>query len=190
MFDRSIVKSNRGGLILIGLMLILAAINQAIWHKEEVLKYGRSVSLAMAPVDPRSLMQGDYMALDWQLSRDIMASSLSLPITGKAVISVPDESGQIPAKFVRIDNGKPLAANEALIEYRLRNGRVRVVSDAYFFQEGQGAAFANARYGQFRVASDGQALLVGLQDDQMRLIHPSVQRPAQKPSETVKNPQN
>ena len=190
MFDRSIVKSNRGGLILIGLMLILAAINQAIWHKEEVLKYGQSVSLAMAPVDPRSLMQGDYMALDWQLSRDIMSSSSSLPMTGKAVISVPDESGQIPAKFVRIDNGKPLAANEVLIEYRLRNGRVKVVSDAYFFQEGQGMAFANARYGQFRVAPDGQALLVGLQDGQMRLIRSSVQRPVQIPSETVKNPHN
>ncbi|QRX83364.1 GDYXXLXY domain-containing protein [Glaciimonas sp. PAMC28666] len=180
MFDRSIVKSNRGGLILIGLMLILAAINQAIWHKEELLKYGRSVSLAMAPVDPRSLMQGDYMALDWQLSRDIMRSSASLPITGKAVIMVPDDTSHLPAKFVRLDNGKPLSHNEALIEYRVRNGHVKVVSDAYFFQEGQGTAFAAARYGQFRVAPDGQALLVGLQDDQMQLINPSVQRSVQR----------
>lgn len=175
MIDRSTVKHNRGGLILIGLMLILAAINQAIWHKEQVLKYGRSVSLALAPVDPRSLMQGDYMALDWQVARDIQAATPTLPESGKAVLSAA-----FPAKFVRLDDGKPLAADEVLIEYRLRNGRVRVVSDAYFFQEGQGAAFEAARYGQFRVASDGQALLVGLQDDHLNFIRPAPAKMVEK----------
>ena len=174
MLDRSTVKHNRGGLILIGLMLILAAVNQAIWRKEQVLTYGRSVSLALAPVDPRSLIQGDYMALDWQLARDIQAATSTVPESGKAVLSV---SAGLPAKFIRLYDGKPLAADEALIEYRLRNGRVRVVSDAYFFQEGQGAAFEAARYGQFRVAPDGQALLVGLQDDHLNLIRPSVPAP-------------
>lgn len=173
MFDRSIVKSNRGGLILIGLMLILAAINQAIWHKEELLKYGRSVSLAIVPADPRSLMPADHMALEWQLSRDILASSRSLPITGKAVILVPDVTSHLAARFVRLDDGRSLSPNETLIEYRVRNGHVKVVSDNYFFKQGQGMAFASARYGLFRVAPDGQALLIGLQDVQMRLIRPS-----------------
>ncbi|MGS0743308.1 GDYXXLXY domain-containing protein [Glaciimonas sp. GG7] len=167
MLDRNTVKHNRGGLILIGLMLILAAINQAIWHKEEILKYGRSVSLALAPVDPRSLMQGDYMALDLELSRAIAAASSTLPESGKAVLSVPPNA---PATFVRLADGKPLAEDEVLIEYRLRNGRVKVVTDAWFFQEGQGMALAAARYGQFRVAPDGQALLVGLQDEHLKAI--------------------
>jgi len=182
MLDRHSVKHNRGGLILIGLMLILAAVNQAIWHKEQVLKYGRSVSLALAPVDPRSLMQGDYVALDWQLARDIQAATSAVPESGKAVLSV---AGGLPAKFIRLDDGKPLAADEALMEYRFRNGRVRVVSDAYFFQEGQGAAFEAARYGQFRVAPDGQALLVGLQDDHLNLIRPSVQTALSKVEKSI-----
>ncbi|KAF3997930.1 GDYXXLXY domain-containing protein [Glaciimonas immobilis] len=187
MFDQAIVKNNRGGLILIGLMLILAAINQAIWHKEETLKYGRSISLAMEPVDPRSLMQSNYIALDWQLSRDIQASSASIPATGKAVIALPsDEAANLPATFVRIDDGKPLAKNQILIEYRVRKGHVKVVADAYSFQGSQGAAFAAARYGQFRVAPDGQALLVGLQDEKRVLIRPSTPTLAQTSTKTAK----
>ena len=186
MLDRSTVKQNRGGLIVIGLMLILAAINQAIWHKEQVLTTGRSVSLAMAPVDPRSLMQGDYMALDWQLSRDIQAASEALPESGKAVLSVPDNS---PATFLRLDDGKPLAADEALIEYRVRNGHIKVVSDAYFFQEGHGGPYAAARYGQFRVAPDGQALLIGLQDEQLKRIQPSDAALKSPPKMTEKAPE-
>ncbi|MGO3889890.1 MAG: GDYXXLXY domain-containing protein [Paenalcaligenes sp.] len=64
-----------GPVILAGLVLVLGLANYNIWNKERILSDGKAVVLALAPVDPRSLMQGDYMSLDFQVARD--ASRLS-----------------------------------------------------------------------------------------------------------------
>jgi uncharacterized membrane-anchored protein len=45
-----------------------------------------------------------------------------------------------------------------------------LVSDAWFFQEGDGERWEAARYGEFRVMPDGRALLVGLADVQLKAI--------------------
>src|SRR5690606_24984268 len=46
-----------------GLVLVLLVVNGGIYQRERILADGQPVMLALAPVDPRSLMQGDYMAL-------------------------------------------------------------------------------------------------------------------------------
>ena len=53
---------NTRSLILIGLVWVSAIVGWAIWQNEDILAHGRSVRLELAPVDPRSLLQGDYMA--------------------------------------------------------------------------------------------------------------------------------
>ena len=49
-------------------VLILCAVNYTIAQREKLLQEGRVVLLELAPVDPRSLMQGDYMALRFQIA--------------------------------------------------------------------------------------------------------------------------
>jgi uncharacterized membrane-anchored protein len=39
-----------------------------------------------------------------------------------------------------------------------------VGTDAFHFQEGQGASYARARYGELRVGTSGTSVLVGLRD--------------------------
>jgi uncharacterized membrane-anchored protein len=58
--------------------------------------------------------------------------------------------------------GGALAADELLIELTPKDGRWTLVTDAWFFREGEAQRWAAARYGEFRVAPDGRALLVGL----------------------------
>ena len=53
---------------LVSLVIILGLVNWSIATKERHLAEARIVYLALAPVDPRSLMQGDYMALRFRLS--------------------------------------------------------------------------------------------------------------------------
>ena len=53
--------------VLVGLAAVLAVANYAIVDKERVIAHGRTVYVALAPVDPRSLMQGDYMALNFRV---------------------------------------------------------------------------------------------------------------------------
>jgi uncharacterized membrane-anchored protein len=55
------------------------------------------------------------------------------------------------------------------MRYRIRDGRVWLGTNAYFFAEGSATRFAHARYGEFRVdRSSGEAVLVALCDDQMK----------------------
>lgn len=57
-----------------GLLLALAVANHGIVQRERILTDGRVLLLELAPVDPRSLMQGDYMALEFAAVDDIRAA--------------------------------------------------------------------------------------------------------------------
>lgn len=52
-------------------LLVLAAVNGSIVAKERIKTHGEIILLELAPVDPRSLMQGDYMALRFDLAQQI-----------------------------------------------------------------------------------------------------------------------
>jgi hypothetical protein len=56
-------------LALASAVLTLLVANFAIWQKEQIIAQGKPVFVRLAPVDPRSLMQGDYMALDFAMPR-------------------------------------------------------------------------------------------------------------------------
>ena len=53
------------------LIIILALVNWTIAGKEKHLAEGKTVYLELAPVDPRSLMQGDHMALRFSLANEV-----------------------------------------------------------------------------------------------------------------------
>ncbi|MEY4484068.1 MAG: hypothetical protein RL693_1520, partial [Verrucomicrobiota bacterium] len=53
----------------IGAVVVALACNVLIFQKEQTLANGRQVFLKLAPVDPRSLMQGDYMSLRYEIAR-------------------------------------------------------------------------------------------------------------------------
>jgi uncharacterized membrane-anchored protein len=148
-------------LVIGGLVLVLTLPNLAIVRKERVLASGTPMLLQLAPVDPRSLMQGDYMRLDYAIARALGGDHSPLD-QGKIVVSL-DSVGV--AHFVRRhDDGVPLAPGEHLLVYRLRNGRYRVGTDAFHFQEGRASRYQRARYGELRVADDGTSVLIGLRD--------------------------
>ena len=48
---------------------MLAVFNVAIYRNERLLASGETLYLELAPVDPRSLMQGDYMRLRYAVER-------------------------------------------------------------------------------------------------------------------------
>lgn len=141
-------------------LVVLAVANVDVYQKEQLLATGRTVLLELAPVDPRSLLQGDYMALRFRVLDDAFGSrTAELPADGRIVVAVDtDDVGS----FRRFDDGTPLETDEALMRYRVRGGTPRLSTDAFFFQEGHAELYAPARYGEFRVAADGEALLVAL----------------------------
>jgi uncharacterized membrane-anchored protein len=151
----------RSALIGIGLTLALAVPNWAIWGKEQLLDRGHVVLLELAPVDPRSLLEGDYMRLDYAVARAIQRPD-TWSHDGAIVVALDADS---VASFVRPhDPAQPLSPGERLLRYRKRGNRLRLATDAYFFQEGTARKYERARYGELRVDDDGSSVLVGLRD--------------------------
>jgi uncharacterized membrane-anchored protein len=149
----------------------LVVANVGIVQNEALIAKGQPVFVELAPVDPRSLMQGDFMRLAYRLPTDLDHTLGSL-LTRQRPQLVAQRDARGVATLLRIDAGGELAADEMRIELTPKSGRWMLVSDAWFFKEGDGARWAPARFGEFRVASDGRALLVGLADANLRRIAP------------------
>lgn len=156
--------------ILGGLALVLVVVNGGIWQREKLLATGKVVILELAPVDPRSLMQGDYMALNFAAGREVTRlrlggerqdaedSILGYEPDGYVLLTADARGVSQP---VRIQpDARPHADNEVPLRYRLRDNGVRIVTNAYFFPEGQAKRYEVAKFGELRVAENGEALLV------------------------------
>jgi len=162
------------------LIVILAVVNWSIYKKERHISEGRVVYLELAPIDPRSLMQGDYMALRFHLANRVHDSLPKKQAPdrwrhevqagdGKAVVRLDDLKR---GSFSRIHNEQPLAEDEILMRYRVRNGEVKFATNAFFFQEGHAEYYQPARYGQFRVDDAGELLLVAMHDKDLNKLGP------------------
>ena len=147
------------------LILILLLVNISIYQKEQHLAHGRTVCLRLAPVDPRSLMQGDYMALRFALADtlwpQLAGNTQKHNREGRILIHVDDNC---TATFVDLYHGKMLSPGQMLLRYRVRNGRIKIATNAFFFQEGTGKHYSKAVYGVFKVNEQGDPLLIGLRD--------------------------
>jgi uncharacterized membrane-anchored protein len=153
--------------ILAGLA-VLAAANYTIHSRERQLMDGAVVLLALAPVDPRSLMQGDYMALRFKVAGDAFGRGPQEDARDGRIVVRLDERGV--GSFARRDGGEPLAAGEMLLRYRIRDRQVKFATNAFFFQEGHAQHYADARYGEFRVSPSGELLLTHLRGENLERL--------------------
>lgn len=151
-------------------LLSLGLVNGLIWQKEGLIAQGRPVFVKLAPVDPRSLIQGDYMRLNYALPSRPAVADIAGPWQAR-----PRVEGRLDERGVLADI-RLLGPNEAptpglqLLELSPVNGHWTLVSDAWYFQEGQEPLFRAAAYGEFRALPDGRALLVGLADKDLRRL--------------------
>lgn len=161
-----------------GLTVVLVAANVLILQKQRVLDDGRTVLLALRPADPRSLMQGDYMALRY--AEALVPVAQEAPqIDGRVVVGL---DGDGVATFRRFDDGGDLAPGEQRLRYKRRapagletaaeRTELFIGAESFLFQEGHAEAYAKARYGILRVAPDGSSVLAGLADSGRRPIRP------------------
>lgn len=157
-----------------GLALVLGLVNADILAKQAVLRDGARVVLALAPADPRSLMQGDYMTLRYQATSSVNDLLYALPETARqarsgVAILQPDASGvhQVVAVHEQI---QPLSDGQVAMIWHSKRGSPTIGVDSYFFPEGQAEQYEQAKFGEYRVMPDGTSLLTGLLDaDQRRL---------------------
>lgn len=153
-------------LMVLAIVLTFGVVNVGVWQKENLIAHGRPVFVRLAPMDPRSLMQGDFMALNYAMEPALQGQLAGVPALARPR-AVAGLDGRGVATLRRLATGSPLAPDEILIELSPKKGRWMIASDAWFFKEGEGERWRPAHYGEFRVTADGQALLVGMADESL-----------------------
>lgn len=145
-------------------LLILGAAGFAIWQFEQTLKTGRVVNIALAPLDPRSIMQGDYMALAYVIDRELPEDAAQYKY---AWLSIDAEQR---ASLHSLSNNLPQEPQRVAVLLRQRDRIISIGPNAFFFAEGTGAQYEQAPYGRFKVDSSGKALLTALLDENLQLL--------------------
>ncbi|MBL0464661.1 GDYXXLXY domain-containing protein [Aeromonas veronii] len=151
--------------LLLSGLAILAGINATVWRYERAMSSGEVVLLRLAPVDPRSLMQGDYMRLNYEIARELTSrDARATQNKGSDTLVIRLDAHQVATL---VADGKPdrLASDERLLQVHQSERQWQIGPDAYFFEEGTGEQYETARYGEFRLQADGKTLLVGLRDE-------------------------
>lgn len=157
-------------IIVLNLLLLLGYFNWSIMAKEKTLSAGKRVLLELKPVDPRSLMQGDYMGLAYKLND--LPPHATITKRGYCIVKLGAHG---VAHKLRLQNElKPLAAGETAIKYFFSGNNyfadIHLGAESFFFEEGQGERFEAAKYGALKVDEAGNSVLEGLYNEHYRLI--------------------
>lgn len=143
----------------INAIVFLCLFNFMIFQKEGLLASGKEVYLELVPLDPRSLLQGDYMSLRYRVATQ---ASLKNEGSEDGFIIAKIDSNQV-GTFSRVasahDSVRP---GEVKIKFRRRGSTVKIATDAFFFQNGKASQYSGAKYGIVKVGDEGDALLVGV----------------------------
>jgi uncharacterized membrane-anchored protein len=154
-------------IVLINLIVLLWLFNNSMLKKETLLSEGKLVLLELVPVDPRSLMQGDYMTLNYTISRNINHDSISK--RGFCVVKL--EKNGIAKKVRLQDDKRPINKNEYSIKYASKQWRgINIGAESFFFQEGEGKKYEKAKYGGLKIDNQGNSILIGLYDENLKRI--------------------
>ncbi len=165
----------RNKVLLATFLCLLAFFNYSIFAVEQDIKNGRTVFFELAPVDPRSLLQGDYMSLSYEVLNQIPTlyenseEKISPKTKAQAIIEL-DENNK--AKVISLYNtGMELEKNQILLSFTYENAfSIRTpLTRSYFFQEGNAERFENAKYGVFKYAN-GKYILTNLADSEFKII--------------------
>lgn len=168
-------------LAIFSIALFCGLILQHEWH----LRHSQSIYVELAPVDPRSILQGDYMALNYNLHFSATApeDATQQPVPE---ISINDFNNQSHVmSYVQLDrqrrviktsfNRTELDQSKTLARLVLKNPRntfdgLYPAANSFMFAEGLEPCYRNAKFAELKVQDDGKALLADLVDDQLKSL--------------------
>lgn len=123
------------------------------WTLHGRIERAPAAYLKIAPRDPRAFLLGDYMTLFYDFERQPAESDENILYLGENNV------------LSRVPGG-------AEVKVR-RSGKAYLLPRQYFFQEGTGKKFEDARYAAVKLLPGGKMALWGLADEKFKLIERS-----------------
>jgi uncharacterized membrane-anchored protein len=150
------------------LLVILVGFNFSIFQKEQVKKSTDEVILKLRPVDPRSIIQGDYMTLAYEIEEQSEKVNKDVKKPGFLIIEKGENN---IANFVGFYKDQTLTENQKLIKYYSNWRGARIHPHSFMFQEGKAINFEAAKYALFKYNGDREYLLDSLLNEKLEKIN-------------------
>ena len=166
--------------------LALVYINLNAWQSQQIKLRGEILFLKLAPVDPLSLVQGQYMRLRFAIEKRYDSTPEDQDVIQHghgnvlAVTSLDNKRiGTLTGLLAMNQRQQQPHGDDTLqlqVHARLEDSDgsyvIRIEQNSFLFQENTEARYAEAKYGMFRVHKDGQYILVDLADKHLRPLTP------------------
>ncbi|MGP4770477.1 GDYXXLXY domain-containing protein [Acinetobacter sp. PFS20] len=163
-------------LALTTILIFVGLVAKNEWH----LHHSKSIFIELRPVDPRSILQGDYMALAYELNlQSLKALARS---ESEALDQVIFNHPSVPAKVILdsqnrvvrtiLDNNNSFVGQSLILknpENRLQ--ALYPASRSFLFAEGLAQCYQKAKYAEFKVNTKGEAILFDLRGEGLQPLN-------------------
>ena len=155
--------------LLLGATILLqfALLGYQVWGSESILTNGMTVKLELAPVDPRSLLQGDYVQLSYTIATlsdtDFEAGKKLRIVLRKQENGIHGYSGFYEQDGVWNQPYEKQADDVIINGTTVGYQRIEYGIESFFVPEGTGLEVERtAKYAIIKIGSKGDALLESL----------------------------
>lgn len=146
--------------VVLNLLLLMIVFGYSVIKEEKNLKKA-TFYIKTVPIDPRSLIQGDYMVLNYDIAE---SARMEIGNIRKGYIRIKINDLKI-AEFIRIDEEYlPPSNNEISIQFQKNGSNIDIGVNSYLFQEGTGNKFQKAQYAEVIELKNGKLRLKNLLD--------------------------
>lgn len=153
-------------LVVLNLLLLMLAFGYSVIKEEKNLNK-KTFYIKTVPIDPRSLIQGDYMILNYDITESARAEARNLR---KGYIRVRINDLKV-AEFIGVDREYlPSSDNELSIQFHQNDSTIDIGVNSYLFQEGTGDKFQKAKYAEVIELKNGKLRLKHLLDEKFNII--------------------
>lgn len=153
-------------LVVLNLLLLMIAFGYSVVKEERNLKQ-KTFYIKTAPIDPRSLIQGDYMILNYDITESARGEARNLR---KGYIRVRLNNLKV-AEFMKVSKEYlPSSDNELSIQFYQNDSTIDIGVNSYLFQEGAGNRFQRAQYAEVIELKNGKLRLKHLLDKDFNII--------------------
>ena len=153
-------------------IVVIAFVIQFSASRERLAVEGREIFLELAPVDPLSLLQGQYMQVSFAVEREGVPVDEGQNFQGKLAVLSLDERGV--AKFVGVEANNDPEPDQVLFRGHLRKMedyvKLEIPQRTFLFKENTEDLYESAKYGVFRVGEDGDFILMDLADENLQKL--------------------
>lgn len=141
---------NKVKLLIFFNFILLLIITTFSAHKEESYKTKEGFYLELVPVDPRSLMQGDYMILNYAVTNDAWETLRKMEESERknfknAYLVLSLDENKV-AHYEDIVKKSYKDESKIFISYKYSTYGMKINAETFFFQEGNANIYEKAKY--------------------------------------------